>query len=149
MPMLRTTEEFLKELQYTEVLSQDPLIRLEKIGETDPSPFREGGVTPLDGIRALGLGHVIAGSGMGRDLNGDEPCSAGCTVDEYSLASLEAGALDQRGEAGHAGVSKGGSSYIIQVVGQDDDAARVDKSLRFWKQVRARGHARLTPSCCC
>ena len=27
--MLRTTEEFMKELQYTEVLSKEPLIRLE------------------------------------------------------------------------------------------------------------------------
>jgi len=66
--MLRTTEEFMKELQYTEVLSREPLIRLEKIGESDPVPFKPGGKTPLDGVRALGMGHVIAGSGIGRDL---------------------------------------------------------------------------------
>jgi len=66
--MLRTTEEFMKELQYTEVLSREPLIRLEKIGESDPLPFKSGGETPLDGVRALGMGHVIAGSGIGRDL---------------------------------------------------------------------------------
>ena len=66
--MLRTTEEFMKELQYTEVLSREPLIRLEKIGESDPVPFKPGGKTPLDGVRALGMGHVIAGPGIGRDL---------------------------------------------------------------------------------
>jgi crotonobetainyl-CoA:carnitine CoA-transferase CaiB-like acyl-CoA transferase len=66
--MLRTTEEFMKELQYTEVLSREPLIRLEKIDESDPVPFKSGGKTPLDGVRALGMGHVIAGSGIGRDL---------------------------------------------------------------------------------
>jgi crotonobetainyl-CoA:carnitine CoA-transferase CaiB-like acyl-CoA transferase len=66
--MLRTTEEFMKELQYTEVLSREPLIRLEKIGESDPVPLKPGGKTPLDGVRALGMGHVIAGPGIGRDL---------------------------------------------------------------------------------
>jgi crotonobetainyl-CoA:carnitine CoA-transferase CaiB-like acyl-CoA transferase len=66
--MLRTTEEFMEELQYTEVLSKEPLIRLEKIGESDPVPFKPGGKTPLDGVRALGMGHVIAGPGIGRDL---------------------------------------------------------------------------------
>jgi crotonobetainyl-CoA:carnitine CoA-transferase CaiB-like acyl-CoA transferase len=66
--MLRTTEEFMEELQYTEVLSREPLIKVEKIGESDPVPFKRGGKTPLDGVRALGMGHVIAGSGIGRDL---------------------------------------------------------------------------------
>ena len=66
--MLRTPEEFMEELQYTEVLSREPLIRVEKIGESDPVPFKRGGKTPLDGVRALGMGHVIAGSGIGRDL---------------------------------------------------------------------------------
>jgi crotonobetainyl-CoA:carnitine CoA-transferase CaiB-like acyl-CoA transferase len=66
--MLRTTQEFMKELQYTEVLSREPLIRLEKIGESDPVPFKPGAKTPLDGVRALGMGHVIAGAGIGRDL---------------------------------------------------------------------------------
>jgi crotonobetainyl-CoA:carnitine CoA-transferase CaiB-like acyl-CoA transferase len=68
MGMLRSPEEFLQELQYTEVLAKEPLIRLEKIGESEPMPFQSGGRTPLDGVRALGMGHVIAGSGVGRDL---------------------------------------------------------------------------------
>jgi crotonobetainyl-CoA:carnitine CoA-transferase CaiB-like acyl-CoA transferase len=66
--MLRTTEEFMREPQYTEVLSNDPLVKVEKISESDPVPFKSGGKTPLDGVRALGMGHVIAGSGIGRDL---------------------------------------------------------------------------------
>jgi len=66
--MLRTTEEFMKEIQYTEVLSKEPLIKVEKIGESEPIPFKSGGKTPLDGVRALGMGHVIAGAGIGRDL---------------------------------------------------------------------------------
>jgi hypothetical protein len=66
--MLRTTEEFMKEIQYTEVLSKEPLFKVEKIAESDPVPFKSGGKTPLDGVRALGMGHVIAGAGIGRDL---------------------------------------------------------------------------------
>jgi crotonobetainyl-CoA:carnitine CoA-transferase CaiB-like acyl-CoA transferase len=65
---VRTFEEFSKEPQYTEVLSGMPLITVEKIGESEPVPFRKDAKTPLDGIRAMGMGHVIAGAGMGRDL---------------------------------------------------------------------------------
>ena len=66
--MVRTNEEFRNEPQYTEVLSAMPLITLEKIGESEPMPFARGAKTPLEGIRALGLGHVIAGAAIGRDL---------------------------------------------------------------------------------
>jgi CoA transferase family III len=66
--MVRTFEEFRKEPQYTEVLSGMPLISVEKIGETAPIPFKKNGQNPLDGIRAFGMGHVIAGAGIGRDL---------------------------------------------------------------------------------
>jgi crotonobetainyl-CoA:carnitine CoA-transferase CaiB-like acyl-CoA transferase len=66
--MVRTNEEFLNEPQYTEVLSGMPLITLEKIAESEPVPLERGAKSPLDGIRALGLGHVIAGAGIGRDL---------------------------------------------------------------------------------
>jgi crotonobetainyl-CoA:carnitine CoA-transferase CaiB-like acyl-CoA transferase len=65
---VRTFEEFSKEPQYTDVLSRMPLISVEKIGESEPIPFRKNAETPLDGIRALGMGHVIAGAGIGRDL---------------------------------------------------------------------------------
>ena len=65
---VRTFEEFRNELQYTEVLSRMPLITVEKIGESEPIPLKTGGKSPLDGIRAFGMGHVIAGAAMGRDL---------------------------------------------------------------------------------
>jgi hypothetical protein len=66
--MVRTNEEFRSELQYTEVLSTMPLITLEKIGESDPVPLKRGAKSPLEGIRAFGMGHVIAGAAIGRDL---------------------------------------------------------------------------------
>src|SRR5215470_11303484 len=68
MAKVRTFEEFRKEPQYTDVLSRMPLITVEKIGDSEPIPFKKDGKTPLDGIRAAGMGHVIAGAGMGRDL---------------------------------------------------------------------------------
>jgi len=68
MAKVRTFEEFRKEQQYTDVLSRMPLITLEKVGESEPVPFKRDGKSPLDGIRAFGMGHVIAGAGIGRDL---------------------------------------------------------------------------------
>ena len=65
---VRTTDEFLKEPQYTDVLADMPLITIEKIGDSDPVPFTKGAKNPLDGFRALGMGHVIAGAAIGRDL---------------------------------------------------------------------------------
>jgi crotonobetainyl-CoA:carnitine CoA-transferase CaiB-like acyl-CoA transferase len=65
---VRTFDEFRQEPQYIDVLSRMPLIRVEKIGESEPVPFKKGAKSPLDGIRAFGMGHVIAGAGIGRDL---------------------------------------------------------------------------------
>jgi crotonobetainyl-CoA:carnitine CoA-transferase CaiB-like acyl-CoA transferase len=69
MAMVRTNEEFRQELQYTEVLSKMPLITVEKIGDSEPVPLRPSGNLPLEGLRAFGMGHVIAGGAMGRDLS--------------------------------------------------------------------------------
>lgn len=66
--MVRTNEEFRKERQYTDVLASMPLITLEKISDSEPMPFKQGAKSPLEGIRAFGMGHVIAGAGIGRDL---------------------------------------------------------------------------------
>jgi hypothetical protein len=66
MPMLRSTEAFMNELQYTNALADAPLICVEKILPSEPVPFSEAPCSPLDGIRALGMGHVIAGAGIGR-----------------------------------------------------------------------------------
>jgi len=68
MAMVRTNEEFRRERQYTEVLSKTPLITVEKIGDSEPVPLRASGNLPLAGLRAFGMGHVIAGAGMGRDM---------------------------------------------------------------------------------
>ena len=68
LAMVRTNEEFRRELQYTEVLSKMPLITVEKIGDSEPVPLKASGSLPLEGIRAFGMGHVIAGAAMGRDL---------------------------------------------------------------------------------
>jgi crotonobetainyl-CoA:carnitine CoA-transferase CaiB-like acyl-CoA transferase len=65
---VRSFEELREELHYKEVLSKIPLISVEKIGESEPIPFKPGAKLPLDGIRALGMGHVIAGAAIGRDL---------------------------------------------------------------------------------
>ena len=66
---VRSNDEFRRELQYSEVLAQMPLIGIEKIGDSEPRPFaRVGQQQPLSGVRALGMGHVIAGGAIGRDL---------------------------------------------------------------------------------
>ena len=68
LAMIRTNEEFLREPQYTQVLSKLPLVTVEKIGASDPVPLEASRNLPLSGIRALGMGHVIAGGAMGRDM---------------------------------------------------------------------------------
>ena len=69
LAMVRTNEEFRREPQYTDVLSQMPLITVEKIGESEPIPLKANGDNlPLAGIRAFGMGHVIAGAALGRDM---------------------------------------------------------------------------------
>jgi crotonobetainyl-CoA:carnitine CoA-transferase CaiB-like acyl-CoA transferase len=65
---VRSNEEFRRELQYSEVLAHMPLITLEKIGDSEPVPLSCGGKHPLDGLRAFGMGHVIAGGTIGRTL---------------------------------------------------------------------------------
>jgi crotonobetainyl-CoA:carnitine CoA-transferase CaiB-like acyl-CoA transferase len=68
LAMVRTNEEFRREPQYTQVLAKMPLIAVDKIGESDPVPLKASSNLPLSGIRAFGMGHVIAGGAMGRDL---------------------------------------------------------------------------------
>lgn len=70
LAVVRTNEEFRKERQYQDVLSKMPLVNIEKIGESDPVPFKtDAGNLPLAGIRAFGMGHVIAGAALGRDMS--------------------------------------------------------------------------------
>jgi len=65
--LVRSPEEFLAEEQ-GQIVADLPLIGLEKVAESDPVPFTPNPVAPLDGVRALGLAHVIAGAGCGRAL---------------------------------------------------------------------------------
>ncbi len=71
LAMVRTTEEFLKEPQYTEVLSTMPLITVEKIGDSDPVPFTKGGMNFRWHSSPLGWDTAIAGAAIGRTL----PCT--------------------------------------------------------------------------
>lgn len=65
--MVRTPEEFMATEQFASMKDQ-PLFEIEKIGDSPPEPFTAAPEAPLDGVRALGLGHVIAGAGLGRAL---------------------------------------------------------------------------------
>jgi len=65
--LIRTADEFMEEEQFRYLAAMD-LVQIEKIGDSDPVPFTANPTTPLDGIRALGMGHVIAGAGLGRAL---------------------------------------------------------------------------------
>jgi len=68
MGKVRTLEEFMQEGVYLNYLKDTKLIEIEKIGDSDPEPFSMNPATPLEGVRALGMGHVIAGAGIGRAL---------------------------------------------------------------------------------
>lgn len=68
MPMLRTVPEFLREPQYRDVLADLPLIEVTKVRDSAPRPLPPGGDLPFSGLRALGMGHVIAGAGFGRSF---------------------------------------------------------------------------------
>ncbi|MET0715567.1 MAG: CoA transferase [Mycetocola sp.] len=67
MAKVRTVDEFVAEPVFA-YLAAEPLIRIEKIADSDPEPLPAFGSHPLSGIRALGMGHVIAGAGIGRSL---------------------------------------------------------------------------------
>ncbi|WP_435581411.1 CoA transferase [Amycolatopsis thermoflava] len=67
LPMLRTPAELMAEPHYREVLADLPLVEITKIGDSAPEPLGPA-EDPLAGVRALGMGHVIAGAGVGRAL---------------------------------------------------------------------------------
>jgi crotonobetainyl-CoA:carnitine CoA-transferase CaiB-like acyl-CoA transferase len=68
LPMLRTVDELLAEEHFSAVLADLDLVQITKIGDSAPEPLPSNPTDPLDGIRALGMGHVIAGAGAGRAL---------------------------------------------------------------------------------
>ena len=63
-----TPEEWLKHPQ-GQILREDPVIEIEKIGEGEPTPFADANVpAPLAGIRVLDFTHVLAGPRSARTL---------------------------------------------------------------------------------
>lgn len=68
MPVLRSPSRIVEEPQYRDHLAHMPLVRIEKIGDSPAEPLPAGAEQPLSGVRALGMGHVIAGAGAGRAL---------------------------------------------------------------------------------
>lgn len=68
LPMVRSLPEFLLEEQYRTVLADMPLVEVTRIGDSPREPLRPLGDQPFSGYRALGMGHVIAGAGIGRSL---------------------------------------------------------------------------------
>lgn len=68
LPMARPLRQIMAMDVYTQGLRDMPLVSVEKIGEGPARPFSDDPTTPLEGVRALGLGHVIAGASIGRTL---------------------------------------------------------------------------------
>ena len=64
--MVRTLEEFQASDHWRDHAST-PLVHIEKIGESEPEPLPPS-ARPLDGVRALGLTHVVAGPTVLRQL---------------------------------------------------------------------------------
>jgi crotonobetainyl-CoA:carnitine CoA-transferase CaiB-like acyl-CoA transferase len=114
---VRSTEEFVQEQQYQQVLQHMPLISVEKIADGDPQPLTAGASTPLEGIRALGMGHVIAGAGIGRDL-------ASFGADVLNVWRPD----DSEVEAMYWDTQVGMRSAYLSDIG--DDRAKLDELLR-------------------
>jgi crotonobetainyl-CoA:carnitine CoA-transferase CaiB-like acyl-CoA transferase len=68
MALARPLQAILEMGVYTQSLRDMPLIEVTKLAESMPRPFTPEAKTPLDGVRALGLAHVIAGPAIGRAL---------------------------------------------------------------------------------
>ena len=58
--MVRTREEWFASEQ-GKITMAEPLISVEKIGDSDPIPFTDGGALPLSGIRILDNTQIYAG----------------------------------------------------------------------------------------
>lgn len=68
MPMLRTLPEMMQTAQYRSHLAELPLVEVRRIGDSAQEPLPPAGELPFSGLRALGMGHVIAGAGFGRSF---------------------------------------------------------------------------------
>lgn len=68
MALARPLREILEMDVFTQSLRDIPLIEVTKMADSEPKAFLPHATSPLDGIRALGLAHVIAGPAIGRAL---------------------------------------------------------------------------------
>jgi crotonobetainyl-CoA:carnitine CoA-transferase CaiB-like acyl-CoA transferase len=68
MPLVRSLPEFLAEAHYRQVLAAMPLIEITRIADSAREPVPPLADSPFAGFRALGMGHVVAGAGIGRSL---------------------------------------------------------------------------------
>jgi crotonobetainyl-CoA:carnitine CoA-transferase CaiB-like acyl-CoA transferase len=68
MPMVRSLPEFLAEDHYRQAMADMPLIEVVRIGDSAREALPPLGRSPVVGYRALGMGHVVAGAGIGRSL---------------------------------------------------------------------------------
>jgi crotonobetainyl-CoA:carnitine CoA-transferase CaiB-like acyl-CoA transferase len=68
LTMLRSPSELFSEPHFALGLADLPLVEIVRIADSDPEPFAPGAGAPLEGLRALGMGHVIAGAAIGRAL---------------------------------------------------------------------------------
>lgn len=66
LAVCRTRAEYQATEQYQQNIAQ-PLIQIEKIGDSAPEPL-PAGPRPLSGLRALGMVHVVAGPATMRQL---------------------------------------------------------------------------------
>ncbi|CAM3858635.1 CoA transferase [Tsukamurella strandjordii] len=66
--LARPVAEVVELPAFTDSVGGMPLISIEKVADGDPVPFAPNARSPLDGVRALGTAHVIAGPSIGRGL---------------------------------------------------------------------------------
>lgn len=66
--LARPVSEIVTHPAFTESVGAMPLISVDKVADGEPVPFTANPRSPLDGIRALGTAHVIAGPSIGRGL---------------------------------------------------------------------------------
>src|SRR3984957_9764192 len=68
MPLARNIQDVLKMDAFTKAVGLTPIVSVEKVGDSDPTPFTPNPTAPLDGIRLLSATHVIAGPSIGRAM---------------------------------------------------------------------------------
>ncbi|MGK2696285.1 CoA transferase [Serratia surfactantfaciens] len=115
--LVRSPDEFMKLDVFQKVLKHEPLIKIEKVADSKPIPFSEQG-DALHGIKALGLGHVIAGAAVGRALalHGADVLNVWLKNDyEHSL-------FHYTSNVGHRSVK-------LDIKGQEEDKKKFDELL--------------------